>query len=152
MATIDVVLHTQNGKYFAFVKDERYPTLDWVTGKTVRIAQADNLLGPYNQPGPPISPNFREAPTLIPSPNGRAWYLYYEQYPGVAYGVSVTDRLDGQWFQLAGNMNMRDWDKYRMSPGARHGTMLVITEAEYDYLVAAFPSSSQEVQQQQDRE
>jgi hypothetical protein len=49
-------------------------------------------------------------------------------------------------------MNIRDWDKYRMSPGARHGTMLVITEAEYDYLIAAFPSSSQEVQQQQDRE
>ena len=44
----------------------------------------DGLLGPYSKPGPPVSPDFREAPTLIPSPNGKAWYLYYEQYPGVA--------------------------------------------------------------------
>jgi hypothetical protein len=32
-----------------------------VTGKTIRIASAASLTGPYSDPWPPISPNFREA-------------------------------------------------------------------------------------------
>ena len=95
MATIDTIIRKEGGSYYAIVKDERYPTLEWSTGKTIRICRSPNLLGPYSEPGPPISPNFREAPTLIPSPNGRAWYLYYEQYPGVAYGLPVATRLQG---------------------------------------------------------
>ena len=38
MATIDVVIRRQGDRYFALIKDERYPTLDWVTGKTIRIS------------------------------------------------------------------------------------------------------------------
>jgi hypothetical protein len=120
------------------IKDERYPTLDWTTGKTIRICRADNLLGPYSEPGLPLSPNFREAPTLIPSPNGRAWYLYYEQYPGVSYGLSVSDSLEGKWYQVSGNTHFQDWDKYTLPPQVRHGSMLPITMEEYDGLIEAF--------------
>jgi hypothetical protein len=74
---------------------------------------------------------------LIPSPNGKAWYLYYEQYPGVAYGLSVAASLDGPWFQPAGNQKP-DWDKYYVPPKVRHGGMLTITRRQYDALVAAF--------------
>ncbi len=102
MATIDTFLYKGPDKYYAIFKDERYPSVDWPTGKTIRICSSEKLLGPYAKPGPPISPNFREAPTLIPSPNGKAWYLYYEQYPGVSYGLSVATNLDGPWFQVAG--------------------------------------------------
>jgi len=42
---------------------------------------------------------------LIPSPAGSAWYLYYEQYPGVSYGVSAALSLDGPWYQLSGYTN-----------------------------------------------
>jgi hypothetical protein len=141
MATIDVILRPENGKYYAIIKDERYPTLDWPTGKTVRICRADKIDGPYSKPGPSISPNFREAPTLIPSPNGKAWYLYYEQYPGVAYGLSVAATLEGPWFQAAGNQRP-DWDKYSMPPGVRHGSMITITRKQYDALVTAFGKES----------
>jgi hypothetical protein len=137
MATIDVIVQKQGDDYYAIVKDERYPTLDWTTGKTIRICRSKRLLGPYSKPGPPISPNFREAPTLIPSPNGKVWYLYYEQYPGVAYGLSVGDRLDGHWFQVAGNQQP-SWDKFHVPPKARHGSMLPITRKQYDALVGAF--------------
>ncbi len=88
----------------------------------------------------PISPQFREAPTLIPSPDGKAWYLYYEQYPGVAYGLSVAASLEGPWYQPAGNQRA-DWDKYSVTPKARHGSMMVITRTQYDALRKAFGSS-----------
>ena len=137
MATIDVSIHKADGAYYAIVKDERYPTLDWPSGKTIRICQSGSLLGPYSEPGPPVSPNFREAPTPIPSPNGEAWYLYYEQYPGVAYGLSVAKKLTGPWFQVAGNQRA-DWDKYYVPPEVRHGSMLTISRKQYDALVAVF--------------
>ncbi len=141
MATIDVILQKAGAAYYAILKDERYPTLDWTTGKTIRVCRAPNLLGPYSEPGPPVSPNFREAPTLIPSPNGKAWYLYYEQYPGVAYGLSVAATLEGPWFQVAGNQQPT-WDKYQLPPKLRHGSMLVISRKQYDALVAAFGKES----------
>jgi hypothetical protein len=85
-----------------------------------------------------VSPGFREAPTLIPSPNGEAWYLYYEQYPGVSYGLSVSDSLAGKWFQASGATYYRDWDKYELPRQVRHGCMLPITLDEYDALIEAF--------------
>lgn len=137
MATIDTIIRRHGERYYAIVKDERYPSLAWPTGKTIRICSAPHLLGPYSAPGPPVSPNFREAPTLIPSPDGQAWYLYYEQYPGVAYGLSVATRLEGPWFQAAGNQRP-DWDKYRLPSKVRHGAMLPISSQQYDALVQAF--------------
>jgi len=138
MATIDVILRREGGRYYAVIKDERYATLDWPTGKTIRICSSDKLLGPYTLPGPPLSPSFREAPTLIPAPNGQAWYLYYEQYPGVSYGLSVSDNLSGTWFQVSGVTHYSDWDKYELPSTVRHGCMLPISRAEYDALVDKF--------------
>jgi hypothetical protein len=139
MATIDTIIRREGDRYYAIVKDERYPTLDWTTGKTIRIATSPSLLGPYSEPGLPVSPGFREAPTLIPSPNGKAWYLYYEQYPGVAYGLSVAASLAGPWFQVSGGTHYRDWDKYALPPKVRHGCMIPITLSDYERLLKAFP-------------
>jgi len=137
MATIDTFIAKEGNTYYAILKDERYPTQEWNTGKTIRIAHSDKLLGPYSKPGVPISPSFREAPTLIPSPNGKVWYLYYEQYPGIAYGLSVSTNLDGNWFQAAGNQRP-DWNKFQLPPKVRHGSMLVITRTQYNSLKKAF--------------
>ncbi|MCA9259509.1 MAG: glycoside hydrolase family 43 protein [Planctomycetales bacterium] len=141
MATIDVIVRRVDNRYYAILKDERYPTLEWPTGKTIRVATSESFRGPYTQPGPPLSASFREAPTLIPSPNGAAWYLYYEQYPGVSYGLSIAESLDGPWFQAAGYQRP-DWDKYRLPAGVRHGSMLVISRTQYEALVKAFPPKS----------
>ena len=142
MATIDVIIRKSNGRYYAIVKDERYPTLDWVTGKTIRICTADSLFGPYSKPSAPISPNFREAPTLIPSPDGKAWYLYYEQYPGVSYGLSAASTLDGPWYQVSGYTFYSDWDKYALPPKVRHGCMITISRDQYDAIVKAFANEN----------
>ena len=138
MATIDTIVRREGERYYAFVKDERYPTLDWTTGKTIRICSAATLLGPYTEPGPPVSPGFREAPTLIPSPDGSAWYLYYEQYPGVSYGLSVAARLSGPWFQASGGTPRKEFNKYEVTAKARHGSMRPISRKEYDALTAHF--------------
>lgn len=138
IGTIDVILREVNGEYYAILKDETYPTLYWPTGKTIRIARSKSLLGPYSLPGPPISPNFREAPNLVPSPDGKAWYLYYEQYPGVSYGLSISNDLNGPWFQASGYTFYKDWDKYSLPKEVRHGTMITISKAEYDNLVHHF--------------
>jgi len=143
MATIDVVIRRQGDRYFALIKDERYPTLDWVTGKTIRISSAPSPFGPWTEPSGPVSPNFREAPTLIPSPDGKAWYLYYEQYPGVSYGLSVSADLQGPWYQISGYTFFEDWDKYSLPPKVRHGSMLPITRAQYERLVEAFGPGDQ---------
>lgn len=138
MGTIDVFIRKVGSQYFAIIKDETYPTLYWPTGKTIRISRAASLTGPYSEPSAPISPNFREAPMLIPSPDNKAWYVYYEQYPGVSYGLSIADNLNGPWYQASGYTFHSDWDKYSLPKSVRHGCMITISRAEYDKLVKQF--------------
>ena len=138
MGTIDVFIRKIGNQYFAVLKDEVYPTLYWTTGKTIRIARAPSLTGPYSEPSAPVSPNFREAPMLIPSPDGKIWYLYYEQYPGVSYGLSIADNMNGPWFQASGYTFFSDWDKYSFPDSVRHGCMITISRNEYDNLVNRF--------------
>ncbi len=140
MATIDTFVQPNDkGGYCAIVKDERYPSYAWTTGKTVRMSCAAKLLGPYPLPGPPLSPNFREAPTLIRAPDGKDWMLYYEQYAGTSYGLSMAPRLEGPWFQVSGNSGVPEWNRFEMPAGLRHGSMIGISRAQYDAIVAAFP-------------
>lgn len=138
MGTIDVFIRRVGDQYFAVLKDEAYPTLYWTTGKTIRISRAPSLTGPYSEPSAPVSPNFREAPMLIPSPDNRIWYLYYEQYPGVSYGLSIADNLNGPWYQASGYTFHADWDKYSLPESVRHGCMITISKSEYDALVERF--------------
>jgi hypothetical protein len=138
MGTIDVFIRKIGNQYFSILKDETYPTLYWTTGKTIRIARSASLLGPYSEPSMPISPNFREAPMLIPSPDGKIWYLYYEQYPGVSYGLSIADNMNGPWFQASGYTFFSDWDKYSLPTSVRHGCMITISTDEYNKLVGHF--------------
>ena len=140
MATIDTVIERDDdGRYCAVVKDERYPSYAWTTGKTIRISCAAAMLGPYPRPSPPLSPNFREAPTLIRAPVTRDWLLWYEQYAGTSYGLSMAPRLTGPWYQVSGNTGVEAWNRFEMTPGARHGSMIAISRQQYDAIVKAFP-------------
>ncbi len=138
IGTIDVIIRKVGDQYFAILKDETYPTLYWVTGKTIRVSKAPSLFGPWSLPSDPVSPNFREAPMLIPSPDDQIWYLYYEQYPGVSYGLSIADNLNGPWYQASGYTFFSDWDKYSLPDSVRHGCMITISKNEYERLVDYF--------------
>ena len=131
VATIDVVIRREGNRYWAVLKDERYPSFDWPTGKTIRLASAPHPTGPFGDPGRPVTPNFREAPTVIPRPDGRGWYLYYEQYPGLAYGCSTAPSLAGAWYALYAK-------DYAVPESARHGCMIPITETQHEAIVGAY--------------
>ncbi len=134
IATIDVIVRKEGSKYYAIIKDEKYPDFSWPTGKTIRICSSDNLSGPYSRPSPPISPNFREAPNLIPRPDGKGWYLYYEQYPGVSYGLSTAPSIKGPWYDVY----CKD---YSIPDAARHGCMIPIVQAQYEAIAKAYDKS-----------
>ena len=131
MATIDVIVRRQGQRYYAIIKDELYPSFDWPTGKTIRVCSSDHLAGPWSEPSAPITPNFREAPALIRRPNGQGWYLYYEQYPGVAYGLSTAPRLEGPWHAVY-------WNDFDVPAEARHGCMIEITAGQRKAILAAY--------------
>ena len=66
MATIDVGIRRVGDRYYALIKDERYPTPEWTTGKTVRISSSANLLGPYSQPSAPHQPELPRSADVDP--------------------------------------------------------------------------------------
>lgn len=130
-ATIDVIIRREGKRYYAIIKDETHPGFDHPDGKAIRIASADSPTGPWSEASPRVSPNFREAPMLIRRPDDKGWYLYYEQYPGVQYGMSTAESLEGPW-----------WHYYVKRLGvpenARHGSMLEISKEQMDRLVSHY--------------
>lgn len=131
LATIDVIVRREGDRYFAFLKDERYPSFDWPTGKTIRMAVSESLTGPFGELLPPLSASFREAPTLIARPDGQGWYLYSEQYPGVSYSLATATSLNGPWHEVY-------WQDYATPPKARHGSMIELGKTEWEVLMDAF--------------
>lgn len=131
MATIDVIVRREGDTYYAIIKDELYPSFDWPTGKTIRICESKHLTGPWTQPTAPISPNFREAPSVVRRADGRGWYLYYEQYPALAYELSTAPSLAGPWHTVFA-------PKYALPKGARHGCVMELRPGEYEAIMARF--------------
>lgn len=131
MATIDVIIRRIRGRYYAIIKDEIYPSFEWTTGKTIRIASSSNLTGPWTELSPSITANFREAPTLVPRPDGNGWYLYCEQYPGVQYNVLTAPEINGPWHDVY----IMD---YGVPKNARHGCIITITQQQYDAIKSAY--------------
>jgi len=125
MATIDVIIRREESRYFAFIKDEQYPGFDWPTGKAIRVAVAEHPLGPYAAPSNKISASFREAPTIIPSPQKDRYFLYYEKYPGLAYEMSVAQSMSGPWIDFY-SMD------FSIPDGVRHGCMIPLTADEFE--------------------
>jgi beta-xylosidase len=131
MATIDVILRREDGRLYAFLKDEREPSAAEPTGKSIRMSWAPSIEGPWSDPGPKITAGFREAPTLLPRKDGRGWLLFYEHYTGVSYELSTAERLDGPWYDV--------WNRhYSMPAGARHGCIIPLGETEYRRIRHAF--------------
>jgi hypothetical protein len=123
MATIDVIIRKSGDLYFAMIKDERWPE-DTETGKTIRISFSKNLTGPYSNPGPPITPPWHEAPSIVPSRNHRSWMMYAENYPH-RYAVFTADSLDGQWKQEETNLE-----------NVRHGCVITVNSRQYARLLS----------------
>ena len=128
IATIDVIIRKIDGKYYAIMKDERGEEKAPVTHKSIRIASSDHLLGPYTNPGPPVTPNYREAPCLVKTLDGK-YRLYFEDYSFHVYEMLESTAIEGA-----------PWKKIAIFPPkeARHGCILPITEEQYQALKKKF--------------
>lgn len=126
MATIDVILYKDQGKYFAVIKDERWPETA-PTGKTIRVASSDILTGPYCNPGPSITGVWEEAPVAVRKVDGSGWYLFTERYTEHKYLGYETDTF-----------NATQWNPVEIaSPEkGRHGCVIPVTEEEFQALSA----------------
>lgn len=130
MATIDVILNKEGDKYYALIKDERWPETA-TTGKTIRVASSDCLTGPYTNPGPSITEAWEEAPVAVRKADGSGWYLFTERYlkHSDRYACYETDSFaSGAWSEV-GIAPPQD---------GRHGCVIPVTEEEYQKLLESF--------------
>ncbi|HLP37620.1 glycoside hydrolase family 43 protein [Lacibacter sp.] len=130
-AMIDVIVRHIDNKWYAFIKEEMMPSPSRPTGKSIRLSTSLSLDGPWTYPQEQISPNWREAPTLVKKIDGNGWLLYYEQYPGNGYEVISAATVEGPWYEVYSN-----W--YSVPSNTRHGSIITITKTEYDRLVKKF--------------
>ena len=114
MATIDVIIRHSGDSYYAIFKDERTQEVAPETGKTIRIAKAPALTGPYANPGARITDlaRWHEAPIIVPTVDGKGFYLFTENYP-LQYDMFEAQSLDGPWTLVTSNAEMPEifWQK-----------------------------------------
>ncbi len=134
MAQIDASIHYHSGRYYAVIKDERTKESSSTYFKRPRIAVASSLTGPWTNPGGALTDKYREAPSLVKSPDGAWWYLYVENY-GANPNVYELYR--------SASLTATGWSKvssFSPPPGGncRHGCVIHIDERIYRRLQSAY--------------
>ena len=130
MATIDVIMNKEDGRYYALIKDERWPETA-STGKTIRVASAESITGPYCNPGPSITNAWEEAPVALRKNDGTGWYLFTERYMEHSCRYCCREAVSfasGDWTQV----------EIASPEDGRHGCVIPVTEKEYQAIRAGF--------------
>lgn len=128
-STIDSTLIKHNGTYYRYTKDER-SSAQSPCGKFILAERSTTLLNrDYTFLRECIgqgSINQGEGPLVFKSNTENRWYLYIDEYGGRGYlPFTTTDLASGQWSMVT---------SYTMPGRPRHGTVLPLTQAEYDRL------------------
>ncbi|WP_231425149.1 glycoside hydrolase family 43 protein [Pedobacter sp. Leaf250] len=119
---IDASIVKDKDKFIMFLKDEtREPAQ-----KNIKIAYADQLLGPYTKASESITGNYwAEGPTALKLNNN--WLVYFDKYREHKYGAIQSSDLKN-WTDVS--------DKISLPKGLRHGTILTIKPKEFKKLLA----------------
>ncbi|TCD05671.1 glycosyl hydrolase [Pedobacter frigidisoli] len=119
---IDATIVKDNGKFIMFLKDETREPVH----KNIKIAYADQMVGPYSKASEPITGNYwAEGPTTLKM--GSNWMVYFDKYRDHKYGAILSSDLKN-WTDIS--------DKISLPKGLRHGTILNITQKELKKLLA----------------
>lgn len=128
---IDSAMYEENGKYYMFVKSEGTPS-------HVILLQSASITGPFteipefNRCMEELEQGMYEAPTAFRTPDGR-WCLMLDYYgcgaEGQGYVPFLADSLESGRF-------VRSDADFSYPYGFKHGTVLSITDEEYDRLRA----------------
>lgn len=126
---IDSAMYEENGKYYCFLKSEKSPS-------RLILVESDNITGPFTKIDAfddamaGLEEGLYEAPTAFKTADGR-WCLMLDFYgtdaTGQGYVPFLSDNL------ASGNFIRSDAD-FSFPYGFKHGTVLSITDEEYDRL------------------
>lgn len=108
---------------------------------SIRRATSDKLAGPYTNETDDLVPIGVEGPSMFKLLNEDKWILIYDYYLNGKYGASYTTDL----------MNFTNIDnQVDFSFGPRHGSVIPITETEYQTLLAAQPEQPEQPEPKED--
>jgi len=116
-----------DGTYVMIFKDERdgYKQMYSVTSNSVS--------GPYSNMTGPITPSGTEGPTTFKLNDQQKWVMYYDFYSDGHFGASHSTELANWTAYGSGD--------FQVPTGARHNSVLPITQAEMDALKAQYPTT-----------
>lgn len=128
---IDSAMYEENGKYYCFLKSEGTPAhvilvaADHITGPFTRVAEFDRCMEG-------LEAGRYEAPTAFVTADGR-WCLLLDYYGCNAAGQGYVPFLADS---LASGHFVRSDASFSFPYGFKHGTVLSITDEEFDRLKA----------------
>ncbi|WAU80443.1 family 43 glycosylhydrolase [Streptomyces sp. Qhu-G9] len=140
-SVIDSTVVKHKGTYYRYTKDERDPTSSSPCSKFVTAEKSTSLTDTsYDFVSDCIgsgSIDRGEGPTVFKSNTEKKWYLFIDEYGGRGYVPFETTDLDsGRWTMSK---------DYQLPASPRHGTVMPVTQAEYDRLLAAYPATGTSV-------
>ncbi|MER6133332.1 family 43 glycosylhydrolase [Streptomyces sp. NPDC001815] len=140
-SVIDSTVVQHKGTYYRYTKDERDPTSSSPCSKFVTAEKSTSLTDTsYDFVSDCIgsgSIDRGEGPTVFRSNTEKKWYLFIDEYGGRGYVPFETTDLDsGKWTMSK---------DYQLPASPRHGTVMPVTQAEYDRLLAAYPATGTSV-------
>ncbi|MFG2126767.1 family 43 glycosylhydrolase [Streptomyces sp. NPDC048751] len=133
-SVIDSTMIKHGGEYYRFSKDERNNTSSTPDSKFIFEEKSDSILNPSYTPvvagiGKGTM-SAAEGPLVFKSNTEEKWYLFADEFGGRGYiPFESTDLDSGQWTPSTG---------YDLPAKPRHGTVLPVTQAEYDRLLRAY--------------
>ncbi|MEU2912357.1 family 43 glycosylhydrolase [Streptomyces massasporeus] len=140
-SVIDSTVVKYKDEYYRYTKDERDPSSSSPCSKFITGEKSTSLTSTtYDFVADCIGKGAMdrgEGPTVFKSNTEKKWYLFIDEYGGRGYvPFETTDLASGTWTPSA---------NYQLPASPRHGTVLPVTQQEYDRLLAAYPSTSTSV-------
>lgn len=137
-SVIDATVAKEDGTYYRFTKDERSSSGSAPCGKFIFSDWSTSLTSTsWNAITDCIGSGelgAAEGPLIFKSNTEERWYLFLDEFGGQGYVPFTTTSLD--------STNWTAMSSYDMPSSPRHGTVVPVTQAEYDALQAAYGSGS----------
>jgi large repetitive protein len=133
-SVIDSTMIQHDGTYYRLSKDERNNTSSTPNSKFIFEEKSDSILNPsWTAVAEGIGKgamSAAEGPLVFKSNTEDKWYAFLDEFGGRGYIPFETTDLDsGNWTPVTG---------YDLPARPRHGTVLPVTQAEYDRLLRAY--------------
>ncbi|MFI1336433.1 family 43 glycosylhydrolase [Streptomyces sp. NPDC020845] len=137
-SVIDSTVIKDKGTYYRFTKDERDPSSGTPCSKFITAEKSTSLTDTsYDFVADCIGKGAidrGEGPTIFKSNTEDKWYLFIDEFGGRGYiPFETTDLGSGKWTPS---------ENYQLPASPRHGTVLPVTQEEYDRLLGAYPASA----------